>query len=104
MRILKKTVTVIVLLLMVNFFLLKLDIALADQLPATKAKITEHEPKGRTTIEIGSPKKSSGKWLWALVGVAAVGGVAAAAGGGGGGGSSDGKTPPGATGSFESTW
>ena len=98
MGILKKMTAVTILLLMGNFYYPKLDVVLADQLPATKAKITEHEPKGRKTIEIASPKKSGAKWLWALLGVAAIGGVAAAVGGGGGGGDGD------DTGSFESTW
>jgi len=103
MGILKKTMTVIVLLLMVNFFFLKLHVTLADQMPTTKGKITEHDPKGRTTVEIDSPGKSGGKWLWALLGVAAIGGIAAVAGGGSSGGGDD-DDPPATTGSFESTW
>ena len=98
MGILKKAIAVFVLLMMMNFSFAKLHFALADQLPAQKGKITEHEPQGRTTVEIDSPKKSGRNWLWALLGVAAIGGIAAAAGGDGGGGSSHN------TGSFESSW
>ena len=103
MRLLKRMIAVMVLLLMVPVCFPKLDVALADQLPAPKPKITEHEPKGRTTAEIESPKTSGGQWIWALVGVAAIGGIAAAAGSGGGSGDG-GKNPTGATGSFESAW
>ena len=104
MRILKKTTAAIVLLLMLIFYFPKPYIAEADQLPATKGKITKHDPKGRTTIEIDSQKNSGGKWLWALLGVAAIGGIAAAVGGGGSSDDDDGEDPPATTGSFESTW
>ena len=105
MGMLKKTIAVIALLLMVNLFFLKPHVALADQIPATKGKITEHDPKGRTTVEIDSPEKSGGKWLWALLGVAAIGGIAAVAGGGSSeGDDDDDDDPPATTGSFESTW
>lgn len=102
MGILKKTIAVTVLFMMMIYFFPKPYIAMADQPAATKGKITEHDPKGRTTTEIDSPEKSSVNWLWALLGVAAIGGVVAALGGGGGGGGDD--PPPSATGSFEATW
>jgi hypothetical protein len=95
----KKTIAVVLLLLVVHFCFPTLLIALADQLPAAKAKVTEHEPSGRMTAEIDSTKTSGGKWLWALLGVAVIGGVAAAAGGGGGGGGG-GET----TGSVSGSW
>lgn len=105
MEILKKTTAGILLLFMVHFGFPKLHLALADQLPAVKATVTEHEPEGRTTAEVGAPQKSGGggKWLWALLGVALIGGAAAAAGGGGGGGGG-GDDGGESTGSFEASW
>jgi hypothetical protein len=59
-----------------------------------KADITKNRPVIKSMPEekipvevIKEPEKKGGnKWLWAILGVVAVGGLAAAAGGGGGGG------------------
>lgn len=67
-------------------------------------RVTTHEPKTRVSTLKDLPKEKGGKWLWALLGVAAVaGGVAAAAGGGssGGGGDDDGGD---STGSVGGSW
>ena len=105
MGILKKAIAVILLLFMVHFGFPKLNIALADELSPAKGTVTEHEPEGTTTAEVGTAEKSggAGKWLWALLGIVAIGGVAAAAGGGGGGGGGGGDDG-GPTGSFEASW
>jgi hypothetical protein len=61
---------------------------------AERTGITVREPQVLSSPEENIPvaekapsdEKGGGKWLWALLGVALIGGVAAAAGGGGGGG------------------
>jgi len=65
-----------------------------------KADITKNKPVVKSLPEEKIPVETvkgkeggGGKWLWALLGVALVGGVAAAAGGGGGGGGDD-PPPP----------
>jgi len=59
----------------------------------TKASITEHAPKNRTTPEKDIPmikKKKTSSWTWLIL--VALLGVAAAAGGGGDGGGGGGGT------------
>ena len=104
MGILKKAIAVILLLFVVHFGFPKLHVALADQLQAATGTVTEHEPEGTATAEVGAAEKSGGssKWLWVLLGVAASGGIAAAAGGGGGGGGGGGDGTP--TGNFYAEW
>lgn len=61
------------------------------------AGITTRQPQVLSSPEENIPvvekatseKKGGMKWLWALLGVALIGGIAAAAGGGGGGGGGD---------------
>jgi hypothetical protein len=78
----------------------------AQPLPAfAAAQITQTPPEIRSSPEIkiaeASDKqpasKVSHKWLWALLGLALIGGAAAAGGGGGGGGG-------GGTGSVSGSW
>lgn len=76
--------------LCVSFFFHQI---LCVSIPA-EAGITSRKPQILSSSEENIPvvkspaseKKGGGKWLWALLGVALIGGVAAAAGGGGGGG------------------
>ncbi len=60
-----------------------------------KADITKNKPVIRTlpeekipveTVKAAKSEGGGGSWLWAILGVALVGGIAAAAGGGSGGG------------------
>ena len=75
--------------------------AYSPRLSFADTEITEHPPQTVMTPEKKLESGGGGKWLWALLGVALIGGVAAAAGGGGsGGGSSDGPT----TGSVSGAW
>lgn len=64
--------------------------------------ITENLPQTVMTPEKKIDGGGGGKWLWALLGIALIGGVAAAAAGGGSssGGGSDGPT----TGSVSGSW
>lgn len=101
MGILRKGVAATLLLLTVVSGYPKLPEAIAGQAPITKGKVTEHEPGGRVSEEMSLSEESGAKWLWALLGVALVGGVAAAAGGGGGGGGSDNVAQ---TGTFTAGW
>lgn len=60
-------------------------------------------PEEKIPVETVKGKEGGGgKWLWAILGVALVGGIVAAAGGGGGGGS-DGPTTP-TTGNVTVSW
>lgn len=62
-----------------------------------EASVTYTKPQSVSSPEETIPvaespskeKKGGSKWLWALLGVALIGGAAAAAGGGGGGGGDD---------------
>jgi uncharacterized membrane protein YfcA len=78
MKFLKKIFTLLLILLMLNFYLPNLTFA--------EQALTKHPPEIRTTPEEDIPmiqeKKKSG-WTWLIL-VALLGGVAAAAGGGGG--------------------
>jgi hypothetical protein len=75
------------------------------------AQITQTPPEIRSSPEIKIPEaaekkmetKIGHKWLWALLGLALVGGAAAAAGGGGGGGGGDDGGSSG-TGSVTGSW
>ena len=72
----------------------------------TKASITEHAPKSRTTPEKDIPeikKEKKSSWTWLIL-VALIGGVAAAGGGGGGGGGSPSPTPTPTTGDVAVGW
>jgi len=77
----------------------------------TKASITEHAPKSRTTPEKDIPiikKKKTSSWTWLIL-LGLVGGIAAAAEGGGGGGSASPPPQPqpepsGDTGDVTYTW
>ena len=74
-----------------------------------KADITKNKPVIKSLPEKKIPVETvkgkeggGGKWFWALLGVALVGGIAAVAGGGGGGGGGD-DTSTG-TGDVAITW
>lgn len=77
-----------------------------------KADITKNTPvikslpEEKIPVEIVKGKEGGGKkMLWAILGVALVGGVAAAAGGGGGGGGGGDDSPPApTTGSVSVSW
>ena len=76
---------------------------------SAEAGVTVKKPQGVLSPEIDIPSveeaKSSqgggGKWLWAILGVALVGGVVAALAGGGDDGGGEKPDP---TGSYEATW
>jgi hypothetical protein len=82
--------------------------------PTVFAGVTSPEPQVVTSKEYDisdgeakGAKASGGKWLWAILGVALIGGLAAAVaggggddGGGGGGGDDDGDGTGGITGSW----
>ncbi|MEN8245128.1 MAG: hypothetical protein ABFS43_09525 [Thermodesulfobacteriota bacterium] len=75
----------------------------AAQVEASEAEtITEHMPQSRVSDEKEIPDKSSGKWLWIVLGAVVVAGGVAALAGGGGGGSSDSTAEE--TGSVGVTW
>jgi hypothetical protein len=94
-----------------NFFLT--GTVFSQQNLYAKADITKNKPviksmpEEKIPVEVikGPEKEGGNKWLWAILGVAAVGGLAAAAGGGGGGGgggSSDNGEPD--TGDVTVSW
>lgn len=101
MRSMKKTVVIIVLALAANLTMPDADGLAAGQQAAQNINITEHDPQGSTTMAKNAPKQSGGKWLWYILGAAAVAGALAALAGGT---SSGGGTSPPATGSYEATW
>jgi len=103
----KKTVWIIVLVLIAHLAISNCDILEASQLTSKKIVITEHDPQGATTMVKDVPTKSGGKlWLYILGAAVIVGGLAALAGGGTSSSDSDGSssssTPT--TGNFEATW
>ena len=64
-------------------------------------------PEEKIPVETVKGKEGGGgKWLWAILGVALVGGIAAAlgGGGGGGGGGDDPPSPTPTTGSVTVSW
>ncbi len=78
-----------------------------------RADITKNKPVIRTLPEEKIPVETvkdvqaeggSGKWLWAILGVALVGGIAAAAGGGGGGSGGGGSGGDDDTGDVTVSW
>jgi len=75
----------------------------ASQLTSEKIKITEHDPKGSTTIEKDVPKKSGGNWKWIIIGAAVLAGAVAALAGGSSSSSDSSESAPN-TGNFEATW
>ena len=77
MKLLKKIFTLLLILLMLNFYLPNLTFA--------EQALTKHPPEIRTTPEEDIPieVKKTSSWTWLIL-VALLGGVAAAAGGGGG--------------------
>ncbi len=93
MKSLKKLLSAVLILLVLNLYLPNITFAEQHQLFA-KAGITKHKPETLSTPEEPIPievvKKKSYTWLWTLLGLAVIGGAAAAAGGGGGDGGDSG--------------
>lgn len=85
MKSLKKFLSAVLILLVLNLYLPNITFAEQHHLYA-KAGITKHKPETLSTPEEPIPvevvKKKSYTWLWVVLGVLAVGGAAAAAGGG----------------------
>ena len=107
MNILKKMLALLLTVLFVNLFFF--STGFAQQNWYSKADITKHPPVIRSLpaekIPVEVVKGGGTTWLWALLGVAAIGGVVAAAGGGGGGGGSGDEPPPEAdTGNVSVSW
>jgi hypothetical protein len=110
MNILKKMLVLLLTVLLVN--LLFFSTGFAQQNWYSKADITKHPPVIRSLpaekIPVEVVKGGGGStWLWALLGVAAIGGVVAAAGGGGssgGGGGGDEPPPEADTGNVSVSW
>ncbi len=100
----KKTTAITLTILMVSWGLVMSPLILADQLLLAKAKVIEHEPQGRTTVEIETLQQGGTSWLWVILGVLGIGGLVAAAGGGGGGDDDDDDGGGPITGSFETSW
>ena len=72
---------------------------------ATKPEIISSAEEDIPVEEAQPSKKGGGKWLWALLGAALIGGVAAMAGGGGDGGGDDGgDNGSDSTGSVGGSW
>jgi hypothetical protein len=67
-------------------------------------QITAHEPKTRISDLKELPEGKGVNWLWALLGLAVVGGVAAIAGGGGDDGGGDDGDGGDNTGSVGGSW
>ena len=109
MLILKKSVSVILIILTFNLFLA--NSALCGENLYAKADITKNKPVVKTLPEEKIPvetvkgKEGGGnKILWAVLGVALVGGIAAAVGGGGGGGGGGDDPDPVTTGGVGVSW
>ncbi len=110
MNLLKKMLALALAILFFN--LCMVNAVFAQQNWFSKAEITRHTPVIRSLPEEKIPvevvKEGGGsKWLWALLGVAAIGGVAAAVGGGGsssGGGGGEEPPPAGTTGDISVSW
>jgi hypothetical protein len=109
MQILKKAVSVILIMLTCHLFLAHSAFSM-DNLYA-KADITKNKPvikslpEEKIPVETVKGKEGGGsKMLWILLGAALLGGAAAAAGGGGSGGGGDDDPPAPTTGSVTVTW
>ena len=109
MKSLKKLLSTVLILLVLNLYLPNIAFAEQHHLFA-KAGITKHKPETLSTPEEDIPveavKKKSYTWLWTLLGLAVIGGAAAAGGGedSGGGGSSGGDGGGGDSGDVTVTW
>jgi hypothetical protein len=92
MNLVKKMLALLLTVLVANLFLL--GNCFAQQSWYSQAEITKHPPVIRSLPEEKIPvevvKEDGGKILWALLGIAAIGGVVAAAGGGSSGGGNGG--------------
>ncbi len=112
MKSLKKLLSAVLILLVLNLYLPNIAFAEQHYLFA-KAGITKHKPETLSTPEEPIPvevvKKKSYTWLWVVLGALAIGGAAAAGSGGGdseggGGGSSGGGGGGGDSGDVTVTW
>jgi H+/Cl- antiporter ClcA len=100
MNFFKRMLIVVLILSVISLYFPKIVLAGQGLLfaeAATTTGITEHTPEILAPPEEDIPvekvaKEEKKTWLWALLGVAAIGALAAGGGGGGGGG---GAPPPG---------
>jgi len=103
----KKNITLFLILSVINFYLPTYLYA-QETTKKTENDIIEYEPESSISTAKKLPATGGGvKWLWALLGVAVIGGVVAAAGGGGsddGGGSNDNDDDSTATGGIGGSW
>jgi hypothetical protein len=102
MNIFKKAIALLLLLSLVNLYTPAKSCS-KENIKKLDSDIIEYEPESSTTVEKELPtKESGGKWIWAILGVALIGGVAAVVGGGGseGGGDGGGST----TGNYNFSW
>jgi hypothetical protein len=95
MKHLKQLIAILLVIGMVISYMPKISIAQDDQ-SKTEAKVTTHQPgSSMTKGKDLPPKKGGGKWLWGVLGGAAIIGIIAAVAGGGssgGGGNGDDDT------------
>lgn len=87
----RKNVFIVWLCVSVLFFqLLHVSATAAEGVTTRQPQVLSSPEEDIPVVEKAtSEKKGGAKWLWALLGVALIGGIAAAAGGGGGGGGGD---------------
>ena len=101
----RKNVFIVWLCVSVLFFqLLHVSATAAEGVTTRQPQVLSSPEEDIPVVEKAtSEKKGGAKWLWALLGVALIGGIAAAAGGGGGGDDGDDDGTP-DTGEHEFTW
>ena len=84
----RKNVFIVWLCVSVLFFqLLHVSATAAEGVTTRQPQVLSSPEEDIPVVEKATSEKKGGvKWLWALLGVAIIGGIAAVAGGGGGGG------------------
>lgn len=97
MKRLKKTLSVVLILLTLNLYFPRITFAEEGRIFAAAADVTKYPPEFLSSPEIDMPiekeRKISG-WTWVVLGLLVIGGVAVAAAGGGGGGGGGGSAAP----------
>ena len=95
MKLINKIISLVLLLSLMNLYV-PTKIFAMEKIQKLESDTIEYEPESSTTVEKKLPSTGGGgKWLWAILGVALIGGVAAAMGGGSGGDDDDDDDDPG---------
>jgi len=104
MKYLKKLLAIMLMISMVISYMPKISAAQDDN-AKTENIVTSHEPgSSMTKGKDLPPRKGGGKWLWGVLGGAALIGIIAAVAGGGGGSGGGGNGDDDTYGDLTGTW